>query len=193
QFQESFSDNAFRWIVISFIGGVFASQAELLKGIATILFSAPFVLFSPTAGFLADRFSKRSVILGTKLGEILVMGTALAGMAMGSLPIMLAALFLRGIQSSCYSPSKFGMLPEILPEKLLSWGNGVLELGSFAAIISGTVAGKALYDLFSGRLGYAGVILFGVTLAGVVISTTLPRVPSAGATKPFRANPLGEL
>src|SRR6185436_18826594 len=172
QFQESFSDNAFRWIVISFIGGVFASQAELLKGIATILFSAPFVLFSPTAGFLADRFSKRSVILGTKLGEILVMGTALAGMAMGSLPLMLAALFLRGIQSSCYSPSKFGMLPEILPEDRLSWGNGVIELGSFVASIAGTIAGTLLYDSYAGRLSSAGVVLFVVTLAGLAISST---------------------
>jgi MFS family permease len=59
---------------------------------------------------------------------------------MNNLPIMLIAMFLRGIQSSCYSPSKFGMLPEVLPESRLSWGNGVVELGSFVAIIAGTVA-----------------------------------------------------
>jgi acyl-[acyl-carrier-protein]-phospholipid O-acyltransferase/long-chain-fatty-acid--[acyl-carrier-protein] ligase len=192
QFQESFSDNAYRWIVIAFVTDM-AVRVGFLKALAGFLFAVPFVLFSPMGGYLADRFSKRSVILGTKLAEVLVMGMALGGMAMGSLPIMLAALFLRGIQSACYSPSKFGMLPEILPEKLLSWGNGVLELGSFAAIISGTVAGTTLYAVLSERLGYAGVILFVVTLAGVAVSSTLPRVRAAGSTKPFRMNPLGEL
>src|SRR5262245_59417510 len=103
QFQESFSDNAYRWIVISFvatrtIGAV--SNREYLNAVAGILFAAPFVLFSPLGGYLADRFSKRSVILGTKVAEVPVMLIALLGMTLGSLPIMLLALFLRGIQSS---------------------------------------------------------------------------------------------
>ncbi len=195
QFQESFSDNAFRWIVISFVAHMVleGSQRELLNTVAGVLFAAPFVLFSPAGGYLADRFSKRAVILGTKFAEIGVMGVALIGMTLGSLPVMLVALFLRGIQSSCYSPSKFGMLPEILPEDRLSWGNGLIELGSFAAIIAGTVAGTSLYSQYEGRLGYAGAILFTATLLGVAISGTLPRVRAAGSTKPFRRNPFGGL
>jgi len=195
QFQESFSDNAYRWIVISFVAHMVleGSQRELLNTVAGILFAAPFVLFSPTGGYLADRFSKRAVILGTKFGEIVVMAVALIGLSLGNLPVMLVALFLRGIQSSCYSPSKFGMLPEILPEDRLSWGNGLIELGSFAAIIFGTVVGTSLYSKFEGRLGYAGVILFAATLMGLAISSTLPRVRAAGSTKPLRVNPFGEL
>ena len=196
QFQESFSDLAYRWLVISFVTHMVMdaeSTREFLKALAGVLFAAPFVLFSPTGGFLADRFSKRSVILGTKFAEVLVMAVAFAGLALGNLPIMLLALFLRGIQSSCYSPSKFGMLPEVLPASLLSWGNGVIELGSFLAIISGTVAGTTLYSQFSDQLGYAGLLLFAVTLIGVVISLTLPRVPAAGGTKPLRLNPVAGL
>jgi acyl-[acyl-carrier-protein]-phospholipid O-acyltransferase / long-chain-fatty-acid--[acyl-carrier-protein] ligase len=195
QFQESFSDNAYRWIVISFVANMAmaGSTREYLNTLAGILFAAPFVLFSPAGGYLADRYSKRAVILGTKFGEVFVMGIALAGMTLGSLPIMLVALFLRGIQSSCYSPSKFGMLPEILPEARLSWGNGIIELGSFLAIICGTVAGTSLYSRFSGRLGYAGVILFAATLIGLAISSTLPRVRAAGSITPFRLNPFSEL
>ena len=195
QFQESFSDNAYRWIVISFVAhlALEGSQRELLNTVAGILFAAPFVLFSPIGGYLADRFSKRTVILGTKFGEIVVMGVALIGLALGNLPVMLVALFLRGIQSSCYSPSKFGMLPEILPEDRLSWGNGLIELGSFAAIIFGTVVGTALYSRYEGQLGYAGVILFVATLIGLAISSTLPRVRAAGSTKPLRRNPFGGL
>src|SRR3954471_24760452 len=86
QFQESFSDNAYRWIVIAIVTD--AAMAEetrsVLNLVAGILFTAPFVLFSPLGGYLADRYSKRFVILGTKFAEILVMGIALAGLALGS-------------------------------------------------------------------------------------------------------------
>jgi acyl-[acyl-carrier-protein]-phospholipid O-acyltransferase/long-chain-fatty-acid--[acyl-carrier-protein] ligase len=195
QFQESFSDNAYRWIVVSFVANLALAgkERDLLNTVAGVLFAAPFVLFSPLGGYLADRYSKRSVILGTKFAEIFVMAVALTGLVFANLPIMLGALFLRGIQSSCYSPSKFGMLPEILPESRLSWGNGLIELGSFMAIITGTVAGTSLYSLFEGRLGYAGLILFVVTLLGVAVSATLPRVRAAASTKPLRLNPFGEL
>jgi acyl-[acyl-carrier-protein]-phospholipid O-acyltransferase/long-chain-fatty-acid--[acyl-carrier-protein] ligase len=195
QFQESFSDNAYRWIVVAIVAerAITDSSAWYMNILAGVLFAAPFVLFSPFGGYLADRYSKRSVILGTKFAEILVMAVALAGLAFNNLPVMLIALFLRGVQSSCYSPSKFGMLPEILPEDRLSWANGVIELGSFAAIISGTVAGHSLYSKFSERLGNLGLILFVVTLIGVAISYTLPRVRAAGSTKPLRINPLAGL
>jgi acyl-[acyl-carrier-protein]-phospholipid O-acyltransferase/long-chain-fatty-acid--[acyl-carrier-protein] ligase len=196
QFQESFSDLAYRWLVFSFVTHMAIdakSTQELLKALVGILFASPFVLFSPAGGFLADRFSKRLVILGTKFAELLVMAVAFAGLALGNLPLMLIALFLRGIQSACYSPSKFGMLPEVLPASRLSWGNGVLELGSFIAIITGTVAGTTLHSRFSGQLGYAGLILFAVTLLGVLLSFTLPRVPAAGSTKPLRINPFAGL
>jgi acyl-[acyl-carrier-protein]-phospholipid O-acyltransferase/long-chain-fatty-acid--[acyl-carrier-protein] ligase len=196
QFQESFSDNAYRWIVISFVANMAmhaGSTREYLNTVAGILFAAPFVLFSPAGGYLADRYSKRSVILGSKFAEIVVMGIALVGLTLGNLRIMLVALFLRGIQSSCYSPSKFGMLPEILPEEKLSWGNGVIELGSFAAIICGTVAGTSLYSRFSGQLRQAGFILFAATLMGVAISSTLPRVRAAGSTERLHINPFAQL
>src|SRR5262245_36596206 len=196
QFQESFSDNAYRWIVISYVANMAihaGSTREYPNTLAGILFAAPFVLFSPAGGYLADRYSKRSVILGTKFAEVGVMGIALTGLMLNSLPIMLVALFLRGIQSSCYSPSKFGMLPEILPERMLSWGNGVIELGSFAAIIAGTVAGTSLYSRFSGQLSSAGFVLFAATLAGVAISSTLPRVPAAGSVERLRINPFAQL
>src|SRR6185295_11322957 len=105
QFQETFSDLAYRWLVISFVThqAIADSQVDIQKAIAGVLFAAPFVLFSPVGGYLADRFSKRTVILGTKFGELLVMTVAFTGLALANLPLMLAALFLRGIQSSCYS------------------------------------------------------------------------------------------
>src|SRR5215510_8469798 len=195
QFQESFNDNAYRWLVVSYVIGMGLSseRQDFLTNAATVLFSLPFILFSPAGGYLADRYSKRSVILGTKLAELPIMGLALLGLVTRSIPVMFAALFLRGIQSSCFSPSKFGMLPEILPEQRLSWGNGLIELGSFIAIISGTVAGTSMYSRFNGQLGPSGSILLLATFLGFAIATTLPRVPAAGSARPFHMNPFGEL
>src|SRR5262245_24371016 len=91
QFQESLSDNAYRFLVISFVADMaFASRTRgYLTLLAGILFAAPFVLFSPAGGYLADRYSKRSVILGTKLAEVPVMAIAFIGLALHNLPIML--------------------------------------------------------------------------------------------------------
>src|SRR6188508_3693153 len=87
QFQESFSDLAYRWLVFSFITSMALwsdERQQYMKGLAGLLFAAPFVLFSPIGGFLADRFSKRFVILGTKFAEVVVMGIAFAGLAMNN-------------------------------------------------------------------------------------------------------------
>src|SRR2546422_6767704 len=100
--------------------------------------------FSMTGGFLADRFSKRSVTIGVKVFEILVMLLALTGLATNHLYLTISCVFLMGVHSAIFGPSKYGLLPELLPERKLSWGNGILELGTFLAIIGGTVAGRWL-------------------------------------------------
>lgn len=117
------------------------------------------------------------------------MGLAFLELVTRNLPVMFIALFLRGIQGSCYSPSKFGMLAEILPEKKLSQGNGLLELGSFVAIICGTVAGTSMYTAFSPRLGSAGMILLATTLVGLAAAATLPLTQVEKTARQFVVNP----
>src|SRR5206468_4325191 len=111
----------------------------------------PFILFSMAGGYLADRFSKRSVTTVIKALEIGVMGIAMAGLAWQQMPLVLAAVFFMGTHSAFWGPSKYGLLPEILPEKRLSWGNGILELGTFVAIILGTVTAGFLSEAFRGQ------------------------------------------
>ena len=123
------------------------------------LFSLPFLLFSMAGGFLADRFSKRTVTIGVKLLEILIMSFATLGLLLRSLPLGLAAIFLMGLHSAIFGPSKYGLLPELLPERRLSWGNGILELGTFLAIITGMAAGAVLYKTFEGRQVWSGTVL----------------------------------
>jgi acyl-[acyl-carrier-protein]-phospholipid O-acyltransferase / long-chain-fatty-acid--[acyl-carrier-protein] ligase len=107
-----------------------SNRDQLVLTVGT-LFSVPFILFLMTGGFLADRYSKRSVTIWTKIFEIAVMALAIAGLAWQNLHLEMAAVFFASTQAALFGPSKYGLLPELLPEPRLSWGNGVLELGTF--------------------------------------------------------------
>jgi acyl-[acyl-carrier-protein]-phospholipid O-acyltransferase/long-chain-fatty-acid--[acyl-carrier-protein] ligase len=195
QFQGAFSDNALKWLVISLIAGMdfTGEKRDQLVGIVGALFALPFIVFSMTGGFLADRFSKCTVTIGVKLFEILVMFVALAGLATNHLYVTIGGVFLMGVHSAIFGPSKYGLLPELLPEKKLSWGNGVIELGTFLAIIGGTVAGGWLCKTFSADPGWSGVILIALAVIGLFTSFGITPVPAADPQKKYRANFVGEL
>jgi hypothetical protein len=132
QFQGAFNDNAYKNLIVFIILGTAIEKAnrDRLVLVAGALFSVPFILFSMTGGFLADRYSKRTVTIGTKVFEIAVMVLAIAGLAWQNLQLEMAAIFLASTQAAFFGPSKYGLLPELLPEQRLSWGNGVIELGT---------------------------------------------------------------
>jgi acyl-[acyl-carrier-protein]-phospholipid O-acyltransferase/long-chain-fatty-acid--[acyl-carrier-protein] ligase len=142
QFQGAFNDNALKFLVIYLVVEMSLPlrERDWLVLVVGALFALPFILFSMTGGFLADRFSKRSVTIGTKWMELGVMLFALVALARGNLKLEAAGVFLLSSQAAIFGPSKYGLLPELLPEKDLSWGNGVVELGTFLAAISATVA-----------------------------------------------------
>src|SRR5262249_13534236 len=127
QFQSAFNENALKNLVIFWIlaMGIGAEDRDRLVLIVGVLFAGPFILFSLTCGYLADRFSKRSVTIGTKFLELAVF--LFAGFALGrhDIHLMMAAVFLASTENALFGPSKYGILPELLPPKLLSWGNGV--------------------------------------------------------------------
>ena len=146
QFQGAYSDNILRNLLLSMIVGMglARSERETFISVVTFLFSVPFLLFSMPGGWLADRYSKRQVTLWTKAMEIVSMAVATVGLATHTLSLSLVALTLVATQAALFGPSKYGLLPELLPAKRLSWGNGVIELGTFLAIIVGTVTGATM-------------------------------------------------
>ena len=194
QFQESFSDNAYRFLMIAFVTTTVLAEKDqyYLLFAVTTLFSLTFILFSMVGGYLADRFSKRSVLMGTKFAEMVVMSVALLGLALHSLPILLVALFMRSTQSAVFSPSKYGLLPELLPDNRLSWGNGLIELGTFAAIICGTVSGPAMFTGFP-QPAWAGAVLLAMTAVGLFAAKGIDNVPAAAPGKQFQWNLFGDL
>jgi acyl-[acyl-carrier-protein]-phospholipid O-acyltransferase/long-chain-fatty-acid--[acyl-carrier-protein] ligase len=152
------------------------------------LFSLPFILFSMAGGFLADRFSKRSVMLGVKVFELAIMTLVLAGLWTLNRNILLGCVFLMGTHSAFFGPSKYGSLPELLPERKLSWGNGLLELGTFMAIILGTVAAAFLSQRLHDQQWVSGFILMTLAVIGFFTCLGITRIPAADPTKKFRAN-----
>ena len=195
QFQGAFNDNALKFLVIYLIveRGYPEGTRDRFVLLVGALFALPFIFFSLAGGYLADRYSKRSVTIGTKWLEIGVMAVALAALAMGNLPLEAAAVFLISTQGALFGPSKYGLLPELLPEKDLSWGNGVIELGTFLAAVTATMAAGFLAETFRGRQIWSGAILLGFTLVGLATSFGVSRVPAADPGRRFRANPFSDL
>jgi acyl-[acyl-carrier-protein]-phospholipid O-acyltransferase / long-chain-fatty-acid--[acyl-carrier-protein] ligase len=195
QFQGAFNDNGLKFLILYLIIGtnLTPEQEDNTSLWVGLLFAAPFILFSMTGGYLADRFSKRSVTIGTKVFEIAVMAFAIAGFAVHNMPMLLTALFLASTQGALFGPSKYGLLPEILPENRLPWGNGVIELGTFLAAIAGTVVAGQLPGWFGKQQEYSGFFFLACSVVGLITSLGISRVPVANPAKKFRVNFLGDL
>jgi acyl-[acyl-carrier-protein]-phospholipid O-acyltransferase / long-chain-fatty-acid--[acyl-carrier-protein] ligase len=152
------------------------------------VFALPFVAFSIPGGFFADRFSKRRVSIWTKLLELVTMGLATYALAVNRLDVAAVALFFLCTQGAIFGPSKYGLLPELLPTSKLSWGNGVIELWTLLAAIGGTLAGGFLAHYFRGRQEWSGILLLGFSLLGLLTSLGISRVPAADPGRRFEWN-----
>jgi acyl-[acyl-carrier-protein]-phospholipid O-acyltransferase / long-chain-fatty-acid--[acyl-carrier-protein] ligase len=195
QFQNAFNDNGVKWVVIYLIVAANYSDRtrDTLMLVVGALFAVPFILFSMLGGNFADRYSKRNVVIGTKLMEIVVMGVAILGLYLHNLPVECLAVFLISAQSALFGPSKYGLLPELVPDRELSWANGIIELGTFLASILAVMAAGYMVDSFHHREYIAGLLLLGCTLFGLSTSFFITHVPAADPSKQLKLNPVGDL
>lgn len=196
QFQGAFSDNALRWLVIfpvlasTVIGD---AQKESFASQASLLFAVPFLLCSTIGGWMADRFSKRSVMIGVKTCEILIMWFAAYGLARENQILQLSAICLMGVHSTFFAPAKYGVMPEVLPASKLSSGNGILELLTFIGIILGTFAGGWLAESLVHHEVWSGILLSILACIGLATSIGIPKVTAAAPTKKFNPNIFAEI
>jgi acyl-[acyl-carrier-protein]-phospholipid O-acyltransferase / long-chain-fatty-acid--[acyl-carrier-protein] ligase len=195
QFQTAFNDNAVKFLVIYIIVAMnFPNQfRDRLILVVGALFALPFIFFSMTGGYFADRHSKRSVTIGTKFLELGIMAFTIAGLYLQNLPMECASVFLISMEAALFGPSKYGLLPELLPDDRLSWGNGIIELGTFVASISATMSAGIMAERYRGREAIAGFLLLAFTCLGLTTSFGISRVPAADPRRIFRWNPIGEL
>jgi acyl-[acyl-carrier-protein]-phospholipid O-acyltransferase/long-chain-fatty-acid--[acyl-carrier-protein] ligase len=203
QFQNAFSDNALKQLIILVLMTSAAASAgggsqDRMVSLVTAVFSAPFILFAMLGGWLADRNSKQRVMVNVKVAEMGIMAFAGLALATGNLVLNLAAVFLMGCHSAIFAPSKYGILPEILPHEKLSWGNGILALLTFLGVILGTVAAGLFSDALKGfevkgLEWIAGPILMAIAFLGWLLSRQITPVPAANPTCPVRINPVTNL
>src|SRR5439155_2402942 len=180
QFLGAFNDNLFKIVVSLFavhVAGATGGNREL--SIISAIFILPFLLFSGYAGQVADVYSKRTVLVVTKSLEIVAAGLGLYAFIIGRLELTYVVLFLIALQATFFSPAKYGILPEALPERDLSRANGVLEMSTFVAIVVVVGCGSVMFDVWHDRLWLIGVIVVAVAVLGTALSFGIPRVPAA--------------
>ena len=191
QFQGVFSDNTLKWLVSFLVLETAATKEERdlwFVLIVPLLFSVPFLLFSIPGGFLADKYSKRSVTIGTVAAQLAVMALATWALAGGRIAWAGVALFLMSTIGAIFGPTKYGLLPELLPESKLSWGNGIIEFGTLLAAIVAALAGGYFAHAFRGRQMWSGIIFLALAVLGLLISLGISKVPPADPGRKFDWN-----
>ncbi|WP_437205436.1 MFS transporter [Planctomicrobium sp. SH664] len=191
QFLGAFNDNFYKQIVLLYcVERALTNRGENLQGIATILFAAPFILLSGYAGFLSDRYSKRTIVVLVKGLEIVVMAMGLVAFLVGNVYAMLAVLCLMGAHSALFGPSKYGILPELFPSQALPKVNGMVQMTTFLAIILGFTAAGMTKEKIGGELWMASVIAIGIALLGTMTSLLVRPTPPARPDLPFHISSL---
>jgi 1-acyl-sn-glycerol-3-phosphate acyltransferase len=182
QFLGAFNDNVYKnalLILIAFQGARWgANNPDLYINLAAGLFVLPFFLFSPLAGQLADKLEKSQLMRLVKLAEIGIMCLAVVGLLMQSLWLLIAVLFLMGTQSSVFGPAKYGILPQHLSDDELVAGNGLVEMGTFLAILIGTLLGGILIERADLGPLLVSVVVIGVAVAGYLAARGIPLAPA---------------
>ena len=195
QFLGAFNDNVFKTALITLVA-FRAGQLTTIDGktLATLLpglFILPFFVFSATSGQLADKFAKDRVARAVKVFEIAVMCLAAWGFVIQSLAPLVLALFLMGLHSTIFGPVKYAYLPQHLAQHELVGGNGLVEMGTFVAILLGQILGAWL--IASSDSGHAvAVTLIAIAVIGWLASRSIPRTPASDATLRINWNPLTE-
>ncbi|PQO26545.1 MFS transporter [Blastopirellula marina] len=190
------NDNIFRWFVIGIGKEQVATNTASVLMAGTACFVLPYILFAAHAGYLADRYSKRTVIVWCKWAEVVIMALGIFFVWTDSLWWLLATVFLMGAQSALYGPAKLGAIPEMLKMKHISSANGILGLGTVVAVAAGTFIGNSLSDWTdqgSTNIGLAAVILIGTALVGVGASLMIQPLPVANSNLKFPWSPIEAL
>lgn len=189
QFLTALNDNLFKFALLFLatytVHAGDPARSAMLGLIATGLFTLPYFLFGALAGQLADAWDKARLIRLVKAAEIAIMALGLLGFWLQSIPLLLAALFLMGCHSTIFGPAKYAIIPQHLRENEVMGGTGVIEAGTFLAILSG--------QLLAGLIApwEAGLTAMGLALVGYAAALAIPPAPSAVPGLEIDLEPIG--
>lgn len=195
QFSGAANDNLFKFaftVMVTYqlsVSWLPPTTAGLVIG---ALFILPFLLLSATAGQFADKYSKPSLIRWLKNLEIAIMLVAALGFVIKSPPLLLGSIFLMGLHSTLFGPVKYAYLPQVLRDSELTGGNGMVEMGTFVAILLGNVVGGLLVAIPD--TGHLDVAIACVALAvfGRVVASFVPALPASMPELKINWNPVSE-
>ncbi len=195
QFAGAANDNLFKFaftVMVTYQLSVSWMPPALAGLVIGALFILPFLLFSATAGQLTDKYEKTRIIRFVKNLEIAIMLVAGAGFVAGSAAILLGCVFLMGLHSTLFGPVKFAYLPQALNERELTGGNGMVEMGTFVAILLGNVAGGLLVALPAIGHTTVAVACLALALLGRLVAQFIPPAPATDPGLTVNWNPVSE-
>ncbi|MBQ0833849.1 MFS transporter [Marinobacter sp.] len=195
QFSGAFNDNLYKNALLLLIAyqttGLFGLSVNTVINLAAFLFILPFFLFSGIAGQMADYYEKAAIIRKVKLAEIGIMAIAALALWLGWYEGLLVLLFLMGTQSTFFGPVKYAILPQVLREDELVGGNGLVSMGTFVAILLGTIAAGLLMGLeAAAKLTAVGVLVMAVL--GYMAARQVPETGTASNRLAVRFRPVRE-
>lgn len=195
QFLGAGNDNLFKFaftVMVTYQVQVSWLPPALAGLVIGALFIFPFLLFSATSGQLTDKYDKTRMIRFVKWFEVAVMLLAAYGFMQANVPVLLACVFLMGLHSTLFGPVKFAYLPQHLGERELTGGNGMVEMGTFVAILLGNVAGGLLIAIPQVGAQYISWACVGVALLGRLLAQGVPPTPSTDPHLKINWNPFTE-
>lgn len=185
QFLGAANDNVFKYAFTLLVTYKAAHYTKLAPALAVNLIAAlfvlPFLLFSATSGQLADKYDKARLMRLVKVFEVAIMLAGAWGFWAQRFEVLLACTFLMGLHSTLFGPVKYAYLPQVLAPTEIVGGNGLVEMGTFVAILLGTMAAGALIDASPAGNLYAAAVCVALALAGLAASLA---IPSAAASDP---------
>ncbi len=199
QFSGAANDNLFKFaftVMVTYQLGVAWLPPAMAGLVIGALFILPFLLFSATSGQLTDKFEKTRVIRFVKNLEVVIMLVAALGfLSRGSdwqVPVLLGCTFLMGLHSTLFGPVKFAYLPQALNERELTGGNGMVEMGTFVAILLGNIAGGLMVAIPQVGPDYVAMACVLLALAGRAVSQFIPLAPATDPDLKINWNPFTE-
>ncbi len=195
QFSGAANDNLFKFaftVMVTYQLSISWLEPAMAGLVIGALFILPFLLFSATAGQLTDKFDKTRMILFVKNLEIAIMALAAYGFYADQVVVLLVCTFLMGVHSTLFGPVKFAYLPQVLNERELTGGNGMVEMGTFVAILLGNVVGGLLVAIPA--IGHTTVACacVGLAVVGRVAAGFIPAVPATDPGLKVNWNPVSE-
>jgi 1-acyl-sn-glycerol-3-phosphate acyltransferase len=195
QFAGAANDNVFKFaftVMVTYQLSISWMQPAMAGLVIGALFILPFLLFSATSGQLTDKYEKTKMIRFVKNLEIVIMAIAAYGFFTVNVPVLLGCTFLMGLHSTLFGPVKFAYLPQVLNERELTGGNGMVEMGTFVAILAGNIVGGILIALPGIGATYVAITCIAVAIIGRIAAQYIPKAPATDPSLQINWNPFTE-